>query len=177
MSLGLIVRFMVFCQVRTRIRISVTIVTIGTVVERISQSSSSVAGALWCPRKHQCIEHSSALPSLHTVDCIMSETTFVPLNDVRAMKRSSSVGSGSDYGLEGSGEHNTTDYRLQATDSTGSRKISLWHDVSLVHLEPETRKETDFHNFVCEIPKFSRYVKNKKSAVMIRQCFTVLKHI
>ena len=107
----------------------------------------------------------------------MSETTFVPLNDVRAMKRSSSVGSGSDYGLEGSGEHNTTDYRLQATDSTGSRKISLWHDVSLVHLEPETRKETDFHNFVCEIPKFSRYVKNKKSAVMIRQCFTVLKHI
>ena len=86
----------------------------------------------------------------------MSETSFVPLNDVRLMKRSSSVGSGSDYGLEEDGEHNTTDYRLQATDATGSQKISLWHDVSLVHLEPETRNETEYYNFVCEIPKFSR---------------------
>ena len=88
----------------------------------------------------------------------MSETSFVPLNDVRAMKRSNSVGSGSDYGLEEDGEHNTTEYRLQATDTTGSQKISLWHDVSLVHLEPNTRNETEYHNFVCEIPKFSRYV-------------------
>jgi inorganic pyrophosphatase len=89
----------------------------------------------------------------------MSETTFIPLNDVRAMKRSSSVGSGSDYGLEEDGKHNTTDYRIQATDSTGSQKISLWHDVSLVHLEPDTRKETEYYNFVCEIPKFSRCVQ------------------
>jgi hypothetical protein len=89
----------------------------------------------------------------------MSETSFIPLNDVRSMKRSSSVGSGSDYGLEEDGEHNTTDYRIHATDSSGVQKISLWHDVSLVHLEPETRNETEYHNFVCEIPKFSRYVR------------------
>jgi inorganic pyrophosphatase len=49
------------------------------------------------------------------------------------------------------------DYRIQAVDPVdGSRKISLWHDVSLVHLEPESGKETEYHNFVCEIPKFSR---------------------
>ena len=88
----------------------------------------------------------------------MSEASFVPLNDVRTMKRSNSVGSGSDYGLEEDGEHNTLEYRLHATDSTGSQKISLWHDVSLVHLEQETRNETEYFNFVCEIPKFSRYV-------------------
>jgi hypothetical protein len=89
----------------------------------------------------------------------MNKSSLIPLNDVRAMKRTSSVGSGSDYGLEEDGEHNTTDYRLQAIDTTGSKKISLWHDVSLVHLEPETRKETEYYNFVCEIPKFSRYVR------------------
>jgi hypothetical protein len=89
----------------------------------------------------------------------MSEaTTMIPLNDVRAMKRTSSMGSNSDYELEEGGEHNTTDYRLQAIDTTGSQKISLWHDVSLIHLEQETRQETEYYNFVCEIPKFSRYV-------------------
>jgi inorganic pyrophosphatase len=88
----------------------------------------------------------------------MKESLFVPLNDVRDMKRQNSVGSGSDCAIEDSGEVNTTDYRLQGVDATGSRKISLWHDVSLVHLEPETRKETEYYNFVCEIPKFSRYV-------------------
>jgi inorganic pyrophosphatase len=86
----------------------------------------------------------------------MNESSLIPLNDVRVMKRSSSVGSGSDYGLEEGGEHNTTDYRIQATDTSGSQKISLWHDVSLVHLDPDTREETEYYNFVCEIPKFSR---------------------
>jgi hypothetical protein len=87
----------------------------------------------------------------------MNHAKMIPLNDVREMKRTNSRGSNSDFELEEDGEENTLDYRLQAVDAVdGSRKISLWHDVSLVHLEPTTGSETEYHNFVCEIPKFSR---------------------
>jgi inorganic pyrophosphatase len=87
----------------------------------------------------------------------MVEAVMVPLKDARRLSRAGSCGSGSDYELETDGELDTLDYRIQAVDPVdGSRKISLWHDVSLVHLDPESGKETDFHNFVCEIPKFSR---------------------
>jgi hypothetical protein len=41
---------------------------------------------------------------------------------------------------------------------TEKKKISLWHDVSLVHIDPEKKEETPYLNFVCEIPKFTRYV-------------------
>jgi inorganic pyrophosphatase len=88
----------------------------------------------------------------------MDQSEMIPLNDVRVeLRRSSSVGSNSDFELEEDGEHNTLDYRLQAVDPIdGSKKISLWHDVSLVHLEPGTGNETEYYNFVCEIPKFTR---------------------
>ena len=81
------------------------------------------------------------------------QETFIPLNDVRKMKRTDSYGS-SDIDLHAGGEENTLDFRIQAKD--GSKKISLWHDVSLVHIEPQTQKETPYMNFVCEIPKFTR---------------------
>jgi hypothetical protein len=74
------------------------------------------------------------------------------------MKRSNSVGSSDELSIAHSGEEGTTEYRLQAVESTRGQKISLWHDISLVHVDPDTRKETEYLNFVCEIPKFSRFV-------------------
>jgi len=85
-----------------------------------------------------------------------SDEVFIPLNDVRTLKRSTSRGSNADIELEEDGMKDSLDYRIQAVDATGGRKISLWHDVSLVHIDPETKQETEYLNFVCEIPKFSR---------------------
>jgi hypothetical protein len=73
------------------------------------------------------------------------------------MRRSNSVGSSEDVELAHSGEAGTADFRLQAVEPTRGQKISLWHDISLVHVDPDTRKETEFLNFVCEIPKFTRF--------------------
>jgi hypothetical protein len=47
-------------------------------------------------------------------------------------------------------------FRIQTVDKTGSRPVSLWHDVTLVHVDPKTDRPTPYLNFVCEIPKFSR---------------------
>jgi inorganic pyrophosphatase len=47
------------------------------------------------------------------------------------------------------------EYRIHAKDTTG-KKVSLWHDISLVHLDSKSGKETPYLNFVCEIPKFTR---------------------
>jgi inorganic pyrophosphatase len=88
------------------------------------------------------------------------EECYMPLNDVPVskMKRSASRGSNSDIELEEDGAHDTLEYRIQAKcPKDGAKQISLWHDVSLVHIEPETEKETPYMNFVCEIPKFTRY--------------------
>lgn len=82
------------------------------------------------------------------------EETLIPLNDFRKVKKSSSF-SGSDISLEEGGEVDTLDYRIHAVSDEG-RKISLWHDVSLVHLDPQTRQDTPYYNFVCEISKFTR---------------------
>lgn len=83
------------------------------------------------------------------------EETLVPLNDdTRRLKNSGSF-SGSDVGLEEGGEQDTLEYRIQAVSGEG-KNISLWHDVSLVHIDPETKKETPYLNFVNEISKFSR---------------------
>lgn len=84
------------------------------------------------------------------------EETFVPLNDVRSLKRTNSRGSNVE--LEKAGMEDSLDYRIQAMCPTGNKKISLWHDISLVHMDAENRTETEYYNFVCEIPKFTRYV-------------------
>jgi inorganic pyrophosphatase len=83
------------------------------------------------------------------------EETLVALNDTeqRRMIRSSSHGSDSDLELDDQGEG--LDYRIHTKDTTG-KKVSLWHDISLVHLDPESGKDTSYRNFVCEIPKFTR---------------------
>ena len=59
--------------------------------------------------------------------------TFVPLNDVRKFKKQSSMGSNSDVSIASKGEEDTLEYRMQA--QTDGKKISLWHDVSLVHID------------------------------------------
>lgn len=84
------------------------------------------------------------------------EETSVPLNDMRAMKRSTSHGSNADLELESAGQTDTLEYRIQAVHTSGKKKISLWHDISLTHIDPKTDTETGYMNFVCEIPKFSR---------------------
>ena len=101
------------------------------------------------------------------------EETFEPLNDnsmpssysvpleplagVRKWKRSNSHGSDKSLEMATEGMEDSLDYRLQAVDKEENKKISLWHDVSLVHLD-ENKDDTPYMNFVCEIPKFSRYV-------------------
>ena len=81
---------------------------------------------------------------------------MVPLADVRKMKRSSSHGSDKSLEVEAEGMEDSLKYRLQAVDVDGGKKISLWHDVSLVHIDEKTDKDTPYFNFVCEIPKFTR---------------------
>lgn len=85
------------------------------------------------------------------------EEVLIPLNDgTRKMERSNSLGSNSDVNLEAKGEEDTLDYRIHAKHSTEGKVISLWHDISLTHIDAETEKETPYYNFVCEIPKFTR---------------------
>ena len=86
----------------------------------------------------------------------MEEEQFVPLNDseTRRMIRSSSHGSDSDLNLNEKGEG--LDYRIHAVEISGGKKVSLWHDISLVHMDPATKRATPYLNFVCEIPKFTR---------------------
>ena len=46
---------------------------------------------------------------------------------------------------------------MKTVDKAGGKKhISLWHDITLVHVDPVTNKPTPYLNFVNEIPKFSR---------------------
>jgi inorganic pyrophosphatase len=90
------------------------------------------------------------------MDAMQTEESFVPLNDVRKLKKSGSLGSNSDLDIDHSGDEGTLEYRMQAKSS--GKQISLWHDVSLVHIDPVTKQDTPYLNFVCEIPKFSRCV-------------------
>ena len=87
----------------------------------------------------------------------MSET-MVPLSDggmgSRKMSKSSSHGSNTNLELLHQGEG--LDYRMTTVDKGGKKPISLWHDITLVHIDPATNKPTPYLNFVNEIPKFSR---------------------
>jgi inorganic pyrophosphatase len=71
--------------------------------------------------------------------------------------RQNSFGSDKGLDLHHEGEQDTLDYRIHAKHSTEGKTISLWHDISLVHIDGDTGKETEYMNFVCEIPKFTRY--------------------
>jgi inorganic pyrophosphatase len=85
------------------------------------------------------------------------EETLVPLNDIpeKRIVRSNSLGSNSDVDLHHEGDQDTLEYRIKAKHNSG-KTISLWHDISLVHIDPASNKETPYFNFVCEIPKFTR---------------------
>ncbi len=78
----------------------------------------------------------------------------VPLG--QPLRKNSSHGSSSNLELHSHGDENTTEFRIKAADKSGSKPISLWHDVTLVHVDPATDRPTPYLNFVCEIPKFSR---------------------
>jgi inorganic pyrophosphatase len=93
------------------------------------------------------------------------EETLIPLNDddhcrpsLQKENRSNSFGSDKDIDLHHQGDQDTLDYRIHAKHTTEGKTISLWHDISLLHIDPETGTETEYYNFVNEIPKFSRYV-------------------
>jgi inorganic pyrophosphatase len=77
------------------------------------------------------------------------------LNDIRDKKVSQAM-HGGNVSLTATGSTDSLDYRIRATDGSSTKQISLWHDVSLVHLDPVTRHPTPYLNYVNEIPKFSR---------------------
>lgn len=87
---------------------------------------------------------------------VANNNNFVPLDHVRQTKRVNARGSFHGVDLNKTGEEETVEYRIQATCSSKKHNLSLWHDISLVHLDPKTKEETPFMNFVCEIPKFTR---------------------
>jgi len=76
---------------------------------------------------------------------------------MKVRSRSGSHGSNSNLHNLSEGDANTLDYRIKTVDKESKTKVvSLWHDVSLVHIDPTTELATPYLNFVCEIPKFSR---------------------
>jgi hypothetical protein len=102
---------------------------------------------------------------------IMSEEMFVPLNDTPKMsKMKKSTSRGSDVNLMNQGMEDTLDFRMHASCPESGKQISLWHDISLYHIDPATGKESSALNFVCEIPKFSRYDRNVDCVT----CMTVI---
>ncbi len=91
---------------------------------------------------------------------MLGEEALVPIGQPLRTSSAGALSHGSSNNLEilSHGDENTLDYRIKAADKTGSKPISLWHDVTLVHVDPATDRPTPYLNFVCEIPKFSRYV-------------------
>lgn len=90
------------------------------------------------------------------------EETLVPLNDggpqlMTSASRTNSFGSDKDVKLEEEGKEDTLEYRVHAKHAENNKTISLWHDISLSHIDPTTGEKTEYYNFVCEIPKFTRY--------------------
>jgi inorganic pyrophosphatase len=101
----------------------------------------------------------------------MPEQT-VPLNDVPApIVRKDSFGSNSNLSLRSDGDENTTEFRVQALAPCQTKKVSLWHDISLIHIDEQTHEPTPYYNFVNEIPKFTR----KKFEIATNEDFTPIK--
>jgi inorganic pyrophosphatase len=103
----------------------------------------------------------------------MEGEQLVPIKDGSAPKTLSKQSSfGSDNGLatEHRGQEDTLEYRIDTKTPEG-KTISLWHDINVNHIDPETGKETEYVNFVCEIPKFTR----KKYEIATDEEFTPIK--
>ena len=74
---------------------------------------------------------------------------------VKQMNESTSHGSNSNLAMVHEGDG--VEYRMHSVDKTNKKKaISLWHDITLVHVDDITGRPTPYLNFVNEIPKFSR---------------------
>lgn len=68
------------------------------------------------------------------------------------------------------GEVNTTDYRVHSFDDNSNR-VSIWHEINLHTINPDTNKPTGNYNFICEIPKFTR----KKYEISTSEPFNPIK--
>ena len=98
---------------------------------------------------------------------VLGMETQVPIGEPLRSSTGLSHGSSSNLELHSHGDENTTEYCVKATDKSGAKTISLWHDVTLVHVDPATDRPTPYLNFVCEIPKFSRYVSKSVYCVVM----------
>jgi len=98
------------------------------------------------------------------------EETLVPLNNEPITSQSRSNSFGSDINLHEEGKEDTLDYRIHAKGEN-EKTISLWHDISLTHIDANSGEKTDYFNFVCEIPKFTR----KKYEIATDEAFTPIK--
>ena len=72
----------------------------------------------------------------------------VPLGQPLRSSSGVSHGSASNLSLHSHGEANTLEFRIKAADKSGKKTISLWHDVTLVHVDPATDRPTPYLNFV-----------------------------
>lgn len=82
---------------------------------------------------------------------------LVPVGGMGSRKLSRGSSHGSAQNLDTLHQGEGLDYRIQTVEKDGVKKpISLWHDVTLVHVDPTTDRPTPYLNFVNEIPKFSR---------------------
>lgn len=105
------------------------------------------------------------------------EETLIPLNDAQLLtpesrrNSNSSFGSDKDINLQEEGQADTLDYRIHAKHGDKNKTISLWHDISLSHIDPDSGEKTEYFNFVCEIPKFTR----KKYEIATDEEFTPIK--
>lgn len=102
------------------------------------------------------------------------EETLIPLNDgegITSPSRTNSFGSDKDINLHEEGKEDTLDYRIHAKHGEDEKTISLWHDISLSHIDAATGNKTEYFNFVCEIPKFTR----KKYEIATDEEFTPIK--
>jgi hypothetical protein len=97
------------------------------------------------------------------LESALSKMEEVQLNDSENRKTIKRTGSGnhgssSNLRLLDHGEIDTLEYRIRAVEKATKhqQEISLWHDVTLVHIDPASERPTPYLNFVCEIPKYSR---------------------
>lgn len=88
----------------------------------------------------------------------MNAEQLVPLNDgseSKPLKKQSSFGSDQGLNTDSRGKEDTLEYRIDTKNPEG-KTISLWHDINVNHIDQDGN-ETEYLNFICEIPKFTRY--------------------
>ncbi|KAL3940303.1 MAG: hypothetical protein SGBAC_005130 [Bacillariaceae sp.] len=102
----------------------------------------------------------------------MNAEQLVPLNDgseSKPLKKQSSFGSDQGLNTDSRGKEDTLEYRIDTKNPEG-KTISLWHDINVNHIDQDGN-ETEYLNFICEIPKFTR----KKYEIATDEEFTPIK--